>query len=318
VDAPQDGGARRRRSWAPTDDNAARRRPVVASRTSLLARPPSIGTSIPGGTTGPPMPIPARAKDPHTARQIRLQYCPLSREHERFARRPNRGMPSGGRMTHIVLGADLSDHGRSACLAADDSCVVGVGKERQTRSERDDCSRNHFDDEGVEHCLSTAGLSIEDVSLIVQNGVLTQLSDATYYETLNRYDRSQGTTPRFIDIRRHPVKVISQHLAHAYPAYLPSESDHEAILIIDSMGNEDHSIGAFFKDEDSEYLRASEHPFRPAMVRNLSADNLNDSFSPEPQPSSRVRDWANAGPWARRSDTGLSTMSTVATTTMTR
>jgi carbamoyltransferase len=140
-------------------------------------------------------------------------------------------------------------------LVHGDEIVVGIAKERITRRKRDGCARNNFDDATISYCLDAAGITLEDVSLIVQNSIFTFLCDADYYATLGLYPRSVGITPRRIDVGAPNVRLISHHLAHAYSAAVPSPFADAAVLVADAMGNEDAAIRDFFEGEDREWMR---------------------------------------------------------------
>ncbi|KWX78996.1 hypothetical protein AMQ84_08175 [Paenibacillus riograndensis] len=160
-------------------------------------------------------------------------------------------------MSKYILGLCLSDHDSSACLIKDNRILVAISKERLTRKKRHGCSKGDFDNESVQYCLDYAGISIDDVDLIVQNSIFTYLSDPAYYETLRHYKGSHDYSERIINMTQHPVLPISHHLAHAYSSYYLSPFDEAAILVIDSMGNEDHSVMNFFQGEDRGFLLSS-------------------------------------------------------------
>ena len=120
-----------------------------------------------------------------------------------------------------VLGTGLS-HDGSACLLKDGMIEVAIEKERITRRKHDGGN----DDEAVRYCLSAAGLSLDDVDLVVQN------ANFSMFERGN--DWYQGRRL----VARHPrIVTLSHHLAHAYSAIGTAPFDEAAVLVIDGCGN---------------------------------------------------------------------------------
>jgi carbamoyltransferase len=63
-----------------------------------------------------------------------------------------------------VLGTGLS-HDGSACLLKDGRIQVAIEKERLSRLKHD----GHNDSAAIAYCLDAAGITLDDVTLIVQN-----------------------------------------------------------------------------------------------------------------------------------------------------
>ena len=120
-----------------------------------------------------------------------------------------------------VLGTGLS-HDGSACLLKDGNICVAIEKERITRQKHDGMN----DRDAVRYCLDAAGITINDVSLIVQNANFGML------EMGNEWWEG----PRIIK-DNIPVVTISHHLAHAYSAVGTSPFNEAAVLVIDGCGN---------------------------------------------------------------------------------
>ncbi|HZH77889.1 MAG TPA: carbamoyltransferase C-terminal domain-containing protein [Archangium sp.] len=120
-----------------------------------------------------------------------------------------------------VLGTGLS-HDGSACLLKDGQICVAIQKERLTRRKQDGGN----DADAVRYCLQAEGISIEDVSLVVQNANYGMLKGAD--------DWYNG--PRVYS-EHVPIVTISHHLAHAYSAICASPFDEAAVLIIDGCGS---------------------------------------------------------------------------------
>jgi carbamoyltransferase len=120
-----------------------------------------------------------------------------------------------------VLGTGLS-HDGSACLLKDGRIRVAIEKERLTRRKHDGGN----DTEAIGYCLEAAGITYQDLSLVVQN--------ANFGMFKHGNDWLQG--PRMLN-ESVPVVTISHHLAHAYSAIGTSPFDEASIMIIDGCGS---------------------------------------------------------------------------------
>lgn len=118
-----------------------------------------------------------------------------------------------------ILGISISDHNGSVCLLRNDQIVVAIQEERLTRKKRD-CLRMPRP-LSVDYCLQYAGISDEDLDLVVGCGVAA--SDLIM-SSLRKIFPS-------VDI-----KVISHHLGHAVGAFATSGFSDAAILIVDGAG----------------------------------------------------------------------------------
>jgi carbamoyltransferase len=101
-----------------------------------------------------------------------------------------------------VLGTGLS-HDGSACLLKDGRICVAIEKERVTRRKHDGGN----DTAAIEYCLKAEGISIHDLTLIVQNADFGMLEHGN--------DWLEG--PRLLN-GAASVVTISHHFAHAYSA----------------------------------------------------------------------------------------------------
>lgn len=126
-----------------------------------------------------------------------------------------------GRKPVYVLGTGLS-HDGSACLLRDGKICVAIEKERLTRVKHD----GENDAAAIRYCLEAEGITLDDVSLVVQNALFGMLDRST--------DWFRGPRPLH---DRTPLCTISHHLAHAYSAIGTSPFDEAAILIIDGCGS---------------------------------------------------------------------------------
>src|SRR5689334_3196792 len=120
-----------------------------------------------------------------------------------------------------VLGSGLS-HDSSAWLLKDGRICVAIEKERITRKKHDGGN----DSEVIKYCLEAEGITIDDITLVVQNANFGMLKSGN--------DWWRG--PRLLDDRM-PVVTISHHLAHAYSAIGTCPFDEAAVLILDGCGN---------------------------------------------------------------------------------
>lgn len=126
-----------------------------------------------------------------------------------------------GRGPTYVLGTGLS-HDGSACLLKDGRIAVAVEKERLTRRKHDGGN----DDDAIRYCLDAAGITFDDVALVVQN------ANFSMFERGHAWFRG----PRCV--ARHPrIVTISHHLAHAYSAIATAPFDEAAVLVVDGCGN---------------------------------------------------------------------------------
>ncbi len=120
-----------------------------------------------------------------------------------------------------VLGTGVS-HDGSACLLKDGKIRFAIEKERLTRQKHDGGN----DTASIQYLLDAEGITMPDLSLVVQNANFGML------EFGNRW--LEG--PRLLR-DGIPVVTISHHLAHAYSALGTSPFDETAILVIDGCGN---------------------------------------------------------------------------------
>jgi len=128
-----------------------------------------------------------------------------------------------GKRPTYVLGTGLS-HDGSACLLRDGQVAVAIEKERITRIKHDGGN----DTAAIRYCLDTEGIAIEDLALVVQNGLFGDFSRGdSFFEG-----------PRLLrDGLPVPIVTISHHLAHAYSAIGMCPFPEAAILVIDGCGN---------------------------------------------------------------------------------
>jgi carbamoyltransferase len=120
-----------------------------------------------------------------------------------------------------ILGTHVS-HDGSACLLKDGRICVAIEKERITR-------RKHAggnDADAIKYCLEAAGITFQDLALVVQNANFGMLAaHDKWWRGARLFDDSV------------PIVTISHHLAHAYSAIGTAPFDEAAVLTLDGCGN---------------------------------------------------------------------------------
>ncbi len=123
-----------------------------------------------------------------------------------------------------ILGTATS-HDGSACLLKDGKIIVAIEKERITRNKHDGGN----DTAAINYCLDAAGITLEDLSLVVQND---NFGDYRFGNTTYKKEaRPFPENPPF------PIVTISHHLAHAYSVIGTCPFDEFNILIVDGCGS---------------------------------------------------------------------------------
>lgn len=119
-----------------------------------------------------------------------------------------------------VLGTGLS-HDGSAVLLKDGEVCVAIEKERLTRRKHDGGN----DTIAIQYCLDAAGITLEDVALVVQ---------CANFE-IPLAERHQGK--RLFSENEEKLFSISHHLAHAYSAAGTCPFNDCVIMVIDGAGS---------------------------------------------------------------------------------
>jgi predicted NodU family carbamoyl transferase len=170
-----------------------------------------------------------------------------------------------------VLGTGLS-HDGSACLLKNGRVAVAIEKERLTRLKHDGGN----DTAAIRYCLEAEGITIDDLSLIVQNANFGDFARG------NTWFDGQREIPENSKV---PVVTISHHLAHAYSALgmCPFEECH--ILVVDGCGNGadeckgiDEAAGLAVRDDETRHLffeKDSYYAYRGGRLETVYKD-----FSP--------------------------------------
>ncbi len=121
------------------------------------------------------------------------------------------------------MGTGLS-HDGSSCLLKDGELIVAIEKERISRKKHD--GQNDF--LSVRYCLEAAGITLEDVSLVVQ---------AANFEKDEIMKHSYQGARFFPQNCTIPFVSISHHLAHAYSAIGTCPFDEFNLLVVDGCGS---------------------------------------------------------------------------------
>ncbi|MET0708856.1 MAG: carbamoyltransferase C-terminal domain-containing protein [Tardiphaga sp.] len=154
---------------------------------------------------------------------------------------------------NYILGLNTYDHDVSACLLRDGEIVYAIEKERITREKH----ATGFYKEVIDYCLDAAGITLNDVDLVVSNCYILpvpEMEDRLVYQDM------PGFLPEYerADAKQHPlyrardkVVTISHHLAHAYSAFAVCPFDDGAIMIVDGVGSYRSDVMEKFPDDDA-------------------------------------------------------------------
>jgi carbamoyltransferase len=122
-----------------------------------------------------------------------------------------------------ILGAGLS-HDGSACLLKDGKVIVAIEKERLTRRKHDGGN----DRAAVQYCLEAAGITLSDLSLVVQC--------ANFEKAEIRKSQYSGQR-LFAEDTDIPFATLSHHLAHAWSAIGNCPFPGANVLVVDGCGS---------------------------------------------------------------------------------
>ncbi|ELY5184221.1 transferase [Yersinia enterocolitica] len=119
-----------------------------------------------------------------------------------------------------ILGTALS-HDGSTCLMKDGEIIFAIEKERISRVKHDGFNDNTT----IQYCLDAAGITYNDLTLIVE-----QNSHNPIFSEQLEYRKNRILPPMV------PVVTLSHHLAHAYSAIGTSPFDDMGVVVIDGHG----------------------------------------------------------------------------------
>src|ERR1043166_2555095 len=144
------------------------------------------------------------------------------------------------RQHRYVLGLNTYDHDVSACLLKDGAIAVAIAKERITREKH----ASGFYKELIDYCLDTAGITLDDVELIVRNCYILpvpEMEDRLLYQDmpgfLPEYERADADKHPLYRSQSAKVKTISHHLAHADSASGVSRFGEGVVMVVDGVGS---------------------------------------------------------------------------------
>uniref|UniRef100_UPI0040492D88 carbamoyltransferase C-terminal domain-containing protein n=1 Tax=Flavobacterium sp. TaxID=239 RepID=UPI0040492D88 len=124
----------------------------------------------------------------------------------------------------IYIIGTATSHDGSTCLLKDGKIIYAIEKERITRRKHD----GYNDNQTIQYCLDAEGISLNEISLIVQNDNFSDFrfgNDSLYEKRL------------FSSYEGIPVKTISHHLAHAYSAIGTCPFNEFDVLVMDGCGS---------------------------------------------------------------------------------
>jgi carbamoyltransferase len=153
-----------------------------------------------------------------------------------------------------ILGINYTMHESSACLLQDGELVFAVAEERLSRKNKD----ASFPVRAIQAALDFGGIKASDVdhiaigwprpSVTFRHNLKTILkrqwpcSWQRWERVLGQYAREVRHRGGAVDYRRafgpprQPVHFINHHFAHALSAYLMSDFDEAAVLVVDGRG----------------------------------------------------------------------------------
>lgn len=160
------------------------------------------------------------------------------------------------RFTRVCQGYDSA-----ASLISGDVIYAAVAEERFTRKK----ATGQFPVNSIQHCLSTAGIDIQDVE---------QVAHCFHYEAYeDRFQEDELSRMRFNDVycRKRQLDLLSvhfpsvsdwdakllnvpHHIAHAASAFYPSGFSEALIIVADGMGEHQSLTVATGRDTDIEIV----------------------------------------------------------------
>jgi len=125
-------------------------------------------------------------------------------------------------MDTYILGTGLS-HDGSTALLKNGKVLIAIEKERLSRIKHD--GGNDFDT--VKYCLDFAGITADDLTLIVQAANFEDNISTNHYAGYRYFNKNIRT----------PVITLSHHLAHAWSAVGMSPFNEFNVMVVDGAGS---------------------------------------------------------------------------------
>ncbi|MFT7582573.1 MAG: carbamoyltransferase [Myxococcota bacterium] len=150
----------------------------------------------------------------------------------------------------VVVGISSGFHDSAAALVIDGVVIAAAEEERFSRLKHD----SGLPVEAVAHCLSAAGLTIDDVDHLVyyekplrKFGRLTVTTLRTFPRGLGQFVRAMGSwlgerlwlegrLSKTFDIDPEKIGFSQHHLSHAASAFYTSPFDEAAVVTVDGVG----------------------------------------------------------------------------------
>jgi carbamoyltransferase len=135
-----------------------------------------------------------------------------------------------------VLGLSFGNHDSAAALAVDGHLVAGIARERLTRLKHDGilCGSQRLTlSEAVAYCLEAAGLSRDQIDVVVSSHVDAR-SESKLRSAL-KAEQERGAPGALLpgDV---PWMSLPHHFAHACSAFYLSPFDASAVMVVDGSG----------------------------------------------------------------------------------
>ena len=138
-----------------------------------------------------------------------------------------------------VLGVNAYDHDTSACLLRDGHVVAAINKERLTRHKND----SGFYEAPALYCCLAAGITLDDVDLIVRNSYLLPIAELEarfrsqwVANLIGARERRLALQSPLYGLSAPRAVDVSHHVAHAYSAFACSPFERGAVMVVDGVG----------------------------------------------------------------------------------
>ncbi len=172
-----------------------------------------------------------------------------------------------------VLGLSAYFHDSAACLVRERGIAAAVQEERSSRLKHD----ARFPARAAGECLRVAGLSIDEVDLVVHYELPRLHAERVLHSQMRFSPRAWRAFPKAVRglfdgklwvehavgeelFYDGPVLFVPHHLSHAASAYLPSPFDEAAVLTVDGVGEWATTLLAHGKGGSIESLEEQRFP----------------------------------------------------------
>lgn len=158
------------------------------------------------------------------------------------------------------FGVGYSSHDGAAVLLRDGKIVAAIEEERLNRVKHS----NFFPARAIRYCLQEAGVSIEDVDVIVTDCLESVLDEFIIVETLNDPSEAVVDGIRWLGALFHrefgcdvtpKLRCFRHHMAHLYGAAIPSGFGEALAVCLDGEGDGQSGLIAHYTADKVEVLR---------------------------------------------------------------